>query len=160
MAEQGFTLSSPAFKNGASIPPQYSCDGENASPELNWIHPPTGTQSYGLIVDDPDAPNGTFTHWVLFDIPGDRRGLAKNSKGVGRNGRNDFQYDHWGGPCPPPNHPAHRYVFTLYALDIASLNLEPGVRRDEVERAMRDHILGQTQLMGTFSRSTGTSAKP
>jgi len=112
--------------------------------------------SFALIVEDPDAPNGTFTHWVLFDIPGETRELPEGVSGIGVGGRNDFQHDHYGGPCPPPNHGAHRYYFRLSALDIESLGLKAGARRSEVEEKMQGHMLAETQLMGQFKRTTGT----
>lgn len=110
MAEQGFTLTSPAFRTDEPMPPSLTCDGANKSPELDWMHPPQGTRSYALIVDDPDAPNGTFTHWVLFNIPADVQKIPADADNVGVSGRNDFQQDGYGGPCPPPNHGEHRYL--------------------------------------------------
>lgn len=155
MAEQGFTLTSPAFQADAVIPQAYTCDGDNKSPELNWIHPPNGTQSFVLILEDPDAPNGTFTHWVLFDIPAQRNKIPEGGNGVGVGALNDFQHDHYGGPCPPPNHGDHRYYFRLYALDVESLGLEAGVKREEVEKAMQGHVIEEIELMGRFQRTTG-----
>lgn len=155
MAEQGFTLSSPNFTADGIIPTAFTCDGEDSSPELKWIHPPEGARSFVLIVEDPDAPKGTFTHWVLFDIPGDVQRLPSGTQEVGINGRNDFQRDGYGGPCPPPNHGQHRYFFILFALDVESLNLDAAVKRDEIERAMEGHVLEQAELMGRYERTTG-----
>lgn len=155
MAEQGFTLFSPAFENDAEIPGGHTCDSHDTSPALKWMHAPAGTKSFALIMDDPDAPRGTFTHWVLFDIPGSADQIPEGDGSVGVGGRNDFHATKYGGPCPPPNHPHHRYYFTLYALDVESLDLSPGVPRGEVERAMSGHILGQTQMMGRYQRRTG-----
>ncbi len=152
MAEPGFTLTSPSFAHNDTIPPVHTCDGDNAPPELGWRHAPQGTRSFVLIVDDPDAPHGTFTHWVRFDIPADAAELTWDNTGIG--GRNDFQHDHYGGPCPPPKHGQHRYFFKLYALDIESLGLEAGAPRREVERAMQGHILGTAQLVGRYGRNT------
>ncbi|WP_166825747.1 YbhB/YbcL family Raf kinase inhibitor-like protein [Thalassoroseus pseudoceratinae] len=155
MAEQGFTLTSPAFQPDAVIPDVHTCDGDDKSPELNWIHPPEGTKSFVLIMEDPDAPDGTFTHWVLFDIPAQRSTIPEGASGIGQGARNDFQHDHYGGPAPPPNHGDHRYYFRLYALDGESLGLEAGVKREEVEQAMQGHILDETELMGRYQRTTG-----
>lgn len=155
MSEQGFTLTSTAFTADGAIPATVTCDGDNTSPELKWMHPPDGTRSFALIVDDPDAPSGTFTHWVLFDIPADVRTLPANASDIGVGGRNDFQQDGYGGPCPPPNHGQHRYFFKLYALDVESLNSEAGAPRDAVEKAMEGHVLDETHLMGRYERTTG-----
>lgn len=155
MAEQGFTLTSPAFIPDGAIPTALSCDGQNRSPELNWMHPPDGTRSFVLIADDPDAPSGTFTHWVLFDIPGNAQQLPSDASGVGVSGRNDFQEVGYGGPCPPPNHGEHRYYFRLYAVDVESMDLPEGATRDEVEKKMQGHVLDQAELMGRFERTTG-----
>jgi len=149
-----FTLESPAFAAGATIPKLYTCEGADVSPELRWQDAPAGTRSFALIVDDPDAPGRTFTHWVLFDIPADRTSLPEGLQpgDVGVAGRNDFGKTGYGGPCPPPGHGPHRYFFTLYALDTETLNLERGASRTEVERAMSGHIVGKAQLMGRYER--------
>ena len=144
-------LHSPDFDAGGDIPQALTCDGEDRSPELRWKNAPENTQSFALIVDDPDAPGGVFTHWVLFDIPADATGLPADTS-TGTPGQNDFQNAGYGGPCPPPNDDAHRYIFTLYALDVETLNLERGAKRDAVESAMRDHVLDRTQLMGQYQR--------
>lgn len=155
MSEQGFTLTSPSFVPDGLISATFTCDGENTSPELKWIHAPDGTRSFALIVDDPDAPNGTFTHWVLFDIPADTKHLRGEVSDIGVKGRNDFQQVGYGGPCPPPNHGQHRYYFRLYALDVDSLQLPAGASRPEVETAIEGHILDQAELMGRYERTTG-----
>jgi len=155
MSEQGFTLTSPAFVPDGMIPPVFTCDGDNTSPELKWVHPPDAVRSFALIVDDPDAPRGTFTHWVLFDIPAATNRLPSAARGVGVEGRNDFQHDGYGGPCPPPNHGQHRYDFRLFALDIETLHLKTGASRAEVEKAIQGHILDQAELMGRYERTTG-----
>ncbi len=155
MSEQGFTLTSPAFIPDGIMPTAFTCDGENTSPALQWIHAPQNTRSYVLIADDPDAPGGTFTHWALFDIPGDAKDLPGEVNGVGVKGRNDFQQVGYGGPCPPPNHGQHRYYFRLYALDVESLQLPAGASRDQVEKKIKGHILDQTELMGRYERTTG-----
>lgn len=155
MVEQGFTLTSSAFVPDGLIPATFTCDGQNQSPELRWIHPPRDVQSFALIVDDPDAPDGTFTHWVLFDIPASAAGLAAGASNVGVQGRNDFEHSGYGGPCPPANHGEHRYFFKLYALDVASLNLSEGSSRGDVENALQDHIIEKTELMGRYERRAG-----
>jgi Raf kinase inhibitor-like YbhB/YbcL family protein len=149
-------LTSTAFSAGGTIPKKHTCDGADVSPPLAWGEAPTGTQSFALIADDPDAPVGTWVHWVIFDLPADARGLAE---GVGkqeqpadgaRQGTNDFRKTGYGGPCPPPGRP-HRYFFKLYALD-AKLGLKAGATKAEVEKAMRGHILAQGELMGRYGR--------
>lgn len=153
MAEQGFTLTSPDFQFGAAIPQPFTCDGGNSIPALKWMHPPEGTQSFALLVEDPDAPSGTFTHWIHFNIPAKASELAGESLGV--SGRNDFQQTGYGGPCPPPNHGDHRYFFRLYALDVESLDLTEGATRDELVNSIKDHVLEEAELMGKYRRQTG-----
>jgi len=150
------SLSSIAFKGGERIPVKYTCEGQDVSPPLTWSEPPQGTQSLTLIVDDPDAPGGAFTHWVLFNIPPDSGELpeavptqAQLSSGA-LQGKNDFGKIGYGGPCPPPGRP-HRYCFTLYALDRV-LDLKAGVSKKQVLDAMQGHILAQEQLIGTYQR--------
>ncbi len=149
-------LSSTAFGEGAPIPAKYTCEDKNVSPPLQWSGAPEGTKSLVLIADDPDAPAGTWVHWVLYDMPPTANELPEGqprnqyTPGGARQGLNDFRHLGYGGPCPPPGKP-HRYFFKLYALD-ALLNLKPGATKQEVERAMNKHILAQTQLMGTYKR--------
>lgn len=152
----GFTLTSSAFQPGGMIPKKFTCDGPDVSPPLEWDDPPAGTQSFSLIADDPDAPVGTWVHWVVYDLPASVREL---SEGVpkdgelangGRQGRNDFRQVGYGGPCPPRG-PAHRYFFKLYALD-TKLNLQPGATKAELERAMKSHALAEAQQMGRYQR--------
>jgi len=151
-----FAISSPGFQNGGDIPKKFTCDGADVSPELHWTSPPGEAQSFALIADDPDAPVGTWTHWVLFDLPRETTSLDENVPKVdevptgGRQGRNDFRKIGYGGPCPPPGKP-HRYFFKLYALD-KKLNLKPGASKREVEQAMQGHILAITELMGRYQR--------
>ena len=148
-------LTSPSFANGAGIDVRHTCEGDNQSPELQWTHAPEGTRTFALIVDDPDAPSGAFTHWLLFDIPESVHGLAEGTTGVGVSGQNDFQQVGYGGPCPPRKDQAHRYFFRLYALDIDSLKLPQGAKREEVEGAMKHHILEQAVFMGRYARAAG-----
>lgn len=152
MAEQKLTLISPHFQEGGPIPPENTCDGEGISPELSWMHAPSGTRSFALLMDDPDAPSGLFTHWILFDIPASAENLPRGEKAIGIAGRNDFQHVGYGGPAPPPRHGKHRYNFTLFALDAESLNLDEGALRNEVEQAMKGHVLRESQLTGLYER--------
>jgi len=150
-------LKSDAFTGGQSIPTKYSCMGRNISPALTWSDPPAGTQSFALIVDDPDAPMGTWVHWLLYNIPTDRRGLQEDLPVTGKNvdpeaiyvGKNSSGNIGYDGPCPPSG--THRYYFKLYALDTA-INLLPGATRDKILQEMEGHILAQGELMGTFSK--------
>jgi Raf kinase inhibitor-like YbhB/YbcL family protein len=151
-----FAISSTSFQNGGNIPKKFTCDGADVSPQLSWTDPPAGAQSFALIADDPDAPVGTWTHWVLFDLPAQAislpEGVAKTDElsNGGRQGRNDFRKIGYGGPCPPPGKP-HRYFFKLYALD-KKLDLKPGASKQEVERAMQGHVVAQAELMGKYQR--------
>ena len=155
---EDFELTSEAFEHGSTIPVTYTCDDENFSPPLSWSDVPEGTESFALICEDPDAPSGTWSHWVLYNIPGDRKNLPANLMPGpelhwgAKHGVNDFDKMEYGGPCPPPGKP-HRYFFYLYALD-APLDLEPGATREEVRDAMTGHMLGQAELMGRYSRRT------
>jgi Raf kinase inhibitor-like YbhB/YbcL family protein len=151
-----FDLSSTAFWPGRSIPQKYTRDGQNISPPLKWSAPPNGTHSLALICDDPDAPRRTFTHWVIFNLPADSYELAEGAsttKSLPRGatqGTNDFGDIGFVGPSPPPGKP-HHYSFKLFALD-QSLDLAPGATKDQLLAAMQGHILGETQLIGTFAR--------
>jgi Raf kinase inhibitor-like YbhB/YbcL family protein len=150
-------LTSDAFANGQSIPVKYSCKGKNISPALAWNEPPAGTQSFALIVDDPDAPMGIWVHWVLFNISASTRSLQEDLRIAGKNvdasaiyvGKNSWGDLHYGGPCPPSG--THRYYFKLYALD-TTISLSPGATKEQVLKAMHGHVLAQAELMGTFSK--------
>ena len=153
-----FTLASAAFREGAVIAAKYTCDGVDVSPALTWSGAPAGTRSFALIADDPDAPAGTWVHWVLYNLPADVSELPENiakveslDLGGARQGRNDFRRPGYGGPCPPPG-PPHRYFFKLYALDVP-LKLKAGAQKRDVEAAMEGHVLATAQLMGTYGRS-------
>jgi Raf kinase inhibitor-like YbhB/YbcL family protein len=150
--ENVMKLTSPSFSEGEKIDVRHTCDGANRSPELRWEQVPEGARTFALIVDDPDAPSGVFTHWVLFDIPLSVHVLGEGATDVGQPGRNDFEQVGYGGPCPPPKDASHRYSFRLFALDVDSLNLQPGATRQAVETAMRNHVLGQAELMGRYAR--------
>jgi len=150
-----FTLQSSAFQNGGSIPKKFTCEAADVSPELTWSGVPEKTQSFALIADDPDAPMGTWVHWVIYDLPPNAAKLSEavpkqEQAASGTQGKNDFGKIGYGGPCPPPGKP-HRYFFKLYALD-GKLNLKPGARKAEVEAAMKGHILGQAELRGKYGR--------
>jgi Raf kinase inhibitor-like YbhB/YbcL family protein len=149
-------LSSPSFKPNAIIPSAHTCDGEDVSPALDWTDPPAATKSFALISDDPDAPSGSWVHWVIWNIPAQARGLPENLPKKGalsdgtRQGANDFGRIGYGGPCPPSG--THRYTFRLYALDVA-LELPEGARKAHLERAMNAHVLSEAELMGKYHRS-------
>lgn len=160
----GFSLASTAFPEGGTIPVEYTCDGADRSPPLAWTDPPEGTRSFALVCEDPDAPAGTWVHWVLFDLGAEGRQLPPGVPATatlaagGRQGRNDFQRLGWGGPCPPRGAP-HRYVFRLHALDTT---LGAGVTtRDDLARAMAGHVRGTAELLGRYQRSeTSTRIGP
>ena len=143
-------VTSGAFNEGGSIPKRHTCDGENLSPALSWTGVPEGPASLALIADDPDAPAGTWVHWVLADMPPDLTGLAEGATGVGVEGLNGFRKAIYGGPCPPKGS-THRYYFKIYALD-KKLGLKSGMTKSDLEKAMQGHILAQGQLMGRYSR--------
>lgn len=149
-------LTSRAFAAERPLPQRFSCLGENASPPLLWEQPPTGTRSLALITDDTDAPGGTFTHWLIYNLPPEIRALPDQlpqteTLSLGAlQGLNSFQHTGYDGPCPPPG-PPHHYHFRLYALD-KMLQIEPGASRTTVEAAMQGHLLAQGELVGTFGR--------
>ncbi len=147
-------LTSTAFAAGASISDRHTCEGANESPPLEWSGAPAGTRSFALIVDDPDAPSGTFVHWLAWDIPGNATELRANTGPQDippTQGRNGFGKPGYGGPCPPQGHGTHHYYFRLYALD-STLGLPTGTTRGRLEAAMRDHVLASAQLMGRYQR--------
>lgn len=151
-----FVLKTTAFAAGGAIPKKYTCDAADVSPALQWNDAPAGTGSFALIADDPDAPVGTWTHWVIWNIPAKATTLPEGVPKTGKSGdgalqgNNDFKRIGYGGPCPPPGKP-HRYFFRLYALN-AALDLKEGAGRSELERAIQGHVLAQTELMGTYGR--------
>jgi Raf kinase inhibitor-like YbhB/YbcL family protein len=148
-------IKSSAFKNGAVMPSKYTCDNIDISPPLEWSQVPDGTKTFALICDDPDAPMGTWVHWVLFNIPGNVTELHENIPKVEvlqngtRQGKSDFGKIGYGGPCPPRG--THRYYFRIYALD-KELDTKPGITRKELLKAMEGHILAEGQLMGRYQR--------
>jgi Raf kinase inhibitor-like YbhB/YbcL family protein len=148
-------VESSAFSQGQPIPPKHTCDGPDVSPDLRWSDAPAETKSYALIADDPDAPMGTWVHWVLYNVPANSdalpEGLPKQAAAGGAvQGKNDFGHVGYGGPCPPPGKP-HRYLFKLYALD-TTLTLRNGATKKDVEAAMQGHILANAELVGTYQR--------
>jgi hypothetical protein len=149
------TVTSSAFTEGALIPKKYTCDAEDISPDLKWSGVPSGAKSVALICDDPDAPVGTWVHWVLFNIPAELSALPTGIpadatlKNGARHGKNDFRKLGYGGPCPPGG--THRYFFKLYALD-SVLTLESGSTKAQLLAAMKGHILAEGQLMGRYQR--------
>jgi hypothetical protein len=149
-------ITSTAFADGQPIPAKYTCEGQNISPPLKWSGTPANAKSYALIADDPDAPVGTWVHWVLYNLTATTTELAENTPksqqlpGGAKQGLNDFRRLGYGGPCPPLGKP-HRYFFKLYALD-ALLDLKPGVTKKDLLKAMEGHVLAEGQLMGTYQR--------
>ena len=154
--EGGFRISSPAIQEGKPIPPKFTCKATDVSPVLTWEGSPEGTRSYALIMEDPDAPIGTFVHWVIYNIPGDATGLPEgvpqkpNLEDGAVQGVNGFGRIGYNGPCPPAGKP-HRYYFILRALD-TELDLRPRAKKRHVEKAMKGYVLGETTLMGTVKR--------
>lgn len=148
-------IASTAFDDGGLIPPKYTCDGADISPPLNWEDVPEGTKSIALICDDPDAPAGTWVHWVLFNLPAETRELAENIPpdrtlpNGARQGTSDFGRIGYGGPCPPSG--THRYFFKIYALD-AQIDLADGADKAQLLKAIEGHILDQGQLIGKYKR--------
>ncbi len=140
---------SPVFLHNQLIPKKFTCQGENINPALSIEGIPEGTKSLALIVDDPDAPGGTWVHWVVFDIPPTTTQIAEKSI-PGKQGWNDFGKRNYGGPCPPGG--THRYFHKIYALDTV-LNLKEGIKKKELEKAMQGHILDQAELVGLYKKN-------
>jgi Raf kinase inhibitor-like YbhB/YbcL family protein len=146
-----FSLHSPAFEDGAPIPRRHTCEAEDVSPALEWTAPPAEARSLALVVEDPDAPGGTFTHWLAWGIESEAGGLVEGERPP-LEGRNDFRQPGWRGPCPPPGHGPHRYVFRLVALDTTLEDLDPRAAAREVDEAVSGHVLAAAELTGTFER--------
>jgi Raf kinase inhibitor-like YbhB/YbcL family protein len=149
-----FKVFSSAFSDGGWIPSLHSCEGADVSPSLEWSGEPAGTRSFALVVDDPDAPSGTWTHWLLFDIPATVHTLAQGYKAgsLGVSGENDFGKLGYGGPCPPKGHGTHRYFFTLYAVDVTTLGIKSSVTAAGLKRALAGHAVAEARYMGKFER--------
>jgi Raf kinase inhibitor-like YbhB/YbcL family protein len=151
-APAGIELTSSAFAEGHPIPARYTCDGGDTSPPLQWAGAPKATKELALLVDDPDAPGGTYTHWTVYGIPPATRAFqAGTAPPQAREGRNSFGDDRYGGPCPPKGDDPHRYVFQLYALR-APLKLPQGAKPDEVRAAIQSQAIARGRLVGTFKR--------
>jgi len=142
-------ITSSAFQGGANIPSKFTCDGSDTSPPLQIADVPSGAKSLALIVDDPDAPGGLFTHWMVWNIPPDAGAIGEGSTPKGAQGTNDFGKSGYGGPCPPSG--AHRYYFKVFALD-RELDLPSGAKRRQLDAAMKGHIVAEGELMGRYSR--------
>ena len=151
-----FEIASTAFSNGGMIPKKFTCDGPDVSPPLRWTGALAATQSFALIMHDPDAPVGIWVHWVLYNLPPNTtelpEGVEKQEQlaNGATQGRNDFRRIGYGGPCPPPGMP-HRYYFKLYALD-TKLSLKAGATNPELERAIKSHVLGESEVVGRYGR--------
>jgi Raf kinase inhibitor-like YbhB/YbcL family protein len=154
--ENPMYISSPAFENGKPIPAKFSCQGENVSPLLAWSGIPSRAKSLALITEDPDAPSGTFYHWVIYNLQPSLTGLPEKVPttgevaGIGTQGPSSFGRIGYGGPCPPPGK-AHRYIFTLYATDLDP-TLPPGLNAAGLQKKIQGHVLAQGQWMGTYQR--------
>ena len=144
-------LTSDAFQDGQVIPTQYTCDGADQTPVLTWGDPPSGTKSFALVIDDPDAPSGTFRHWGVFDIPASARSIG-GAQRVGTEVSNDFGKPGYGGPCPPKGHGPHHYHFKLFALDTDKLEVPSGAKVKDVEDAAAKHAIARGELIGTYER--------
>jgi Raf kinase inhibitor-like YbhB/YbcL family protein len=153
---QNFTVTSSAFQSSADIPRKYTCDAEDISPPLRWANAPARTKSFALIADDPDAPGGTWVHWVIYDLPPETKELAEGAAksetlaNGAKQGVNDFRKVGYGGPCPPAG-ASHRYYFKLYALD-APTNLKPRATKQQLLEAIKGHALGEAELIGRYKR--------
>jgi Raf kinase inhibitor-like YbhB/YbcL family protein len=143
-------ITSSAFNEGRNIPSKFTCDGSDTSPPLQVTSVPPGAKSLVLIADDPDAPGGLFTHWLVWNIAPQTNSIAEGTAPKGVHGTNDFGKSGYNGPCPPPG--THRYSFKIFALD-RELDLRPGAKRSQVDAAMKGHVIAQGELMGRYSRN-------
>lgn len=149
-----FELTVSGFAEGEAIPTRHTCEGPDVSPALSWSGTPAETKSFTLIVDDPDAPVGTWNHWLLYDVPASVHSLSEGTKPgqIGLEGTSDFGRPGYGGPCPPRGHGPHRYFFKLFAMNVSSLGLMAGARRAELDRALRGRVLAEARYMGRYER--------
>ncbi len=143
-----------AFANGAAIPKRHTCEGDDLSPQIRWSGQPEKTKSFARIVDGPDAPAGTWVHWLHYEIPSSTHELPEGARQsqIGLSGQNSFGKQGYGGPCPPRGHGPHRYCFRFYALDVGNLGLNAGVHRDQLERAMKRHVIAEAEYVGRYER--------
>ena len=144
-------LKSDAFQDGQPIPTEFTCDGANQTPTLHWGDPPAGTRSFALVIDDPDAPSGTFRHWGVFDIPTSARSIGGNQR-IGTEVNNDKGAKGYTGPCPPNGNGVHHYHFKLFALDTDKLGVSADAKVVDVENAARQHAIAEGELVGTYER--------
>lgn len=148
-----FEVSSSAFAEGSTIPRKYTGDGENVSPPLEWSGAPKGTRSFALICEDPDAPSGTFRHWAVANIPGDRTGISESGQRQQQDcARNDFGHASYDGPAPPRGHGLHHYHFKVAALDVARIDVSPDQSASDLWQSVKPHILAATETIGTYQR--------
>jgi len=147
--EAKMKITSSAFKEGGNIPSKFTCDGGDTSPPLQIAEVPSGAKSLALVVDDPDAPSGLFTHWMVWNISPQNNTIAEGSTPKGVHGTNDFGKSGYGGPCPPSG--THRYYFKIFALD-RELELPAGTKRSQLDAAMKGHVIAQGELMARYSR--------
>jgi len=145
------SLASDAFADGQPIPARFTCDGSNEIPTLHWTDPPAKARSFAIVIDDPDAPSGTFRHWGVYDIPVTARSIGGRQK-IGTEVANDFGKPGYGGPCPPKGHGPHHYHFKLFALNIDRLGLSANAKVKDVEDAAKQHSIAEGELVGIYER--------
>jgi Raf kinase inhibitor-like YbhB/YbcL family protein len=143
-----FSITSPAFGDAGTVPEQFTCDGDNAPPPIRVSDAPDGTRSFAIVMDDPDAPRGTFTHWLAYDV---RTRGSQLDPGSGKTLPNGFGSEGYGGPCPPHGDRPHHYSLSVYALDVPSLALS-GATRQDLEKALQIHTLARAEVTATYSR--------
>ncbi|MEO0202470.1 MAG: YbhB/YbcL family Raf kinase inhibitor-like protein [candidate division WOR-3 bacterium] len=146
-----FKVTTSSFKEGDFIPSKYTCDGKNLSIHVKWEEFPKETKSFVLIMSDPDAPVGTFYHWILYDIPSNINEISEGQS-VGKKGRNDFGKLEYGGPCPPRGHGKHRYFITIYALNVEHIGLKEGATAKEVLEAIEGKVIAKGEIFGVYER--------
>ena len=149
-----FKVTAHDFAEGAHIPQRFTCEGADTSPALHWAGEPPGTKSFAVIVDDPDAPRGTWNHWLAWDIPADVHSVSesKDHPSLGISGTNAFGRCGYGGPCPPKGGGPHRYFFRLFALDTPTLGLPEGAKRPALEKVLKKHAIAEAAYMGRYER--------
>lgn len=147
-----FKLTVSGFSEGADIPRRFTCDGDDVSPALEWAGEPSETKSFALIMDDPDAPGGTWNHWLVWNIPSAVQSIPEGGASPGTSGTNDFGRRGYGGPCPPAGRGAHRYFFRLFALDVPTIGRLHGTKRPALNDALRKHIIAETSYAGRYER--------